>query len=60
MIFRARAASSGCWTQVGLFLLGEGGNANAHAGQVDALVVGDLAADHDRGADPVAGNADDV
>ena len=38
--------------QVGLVLLGERGHRDRDAGQVDPLVVGDLAADDDLGADP--------
>ena len=46
--------------QVRLVLVGERGRADVDPGQVDALVVGDLPADDDPQAHPVAGDAGDI
>ena len=46
--------------QVGLVLLGQRGRADVDARQVDALVVGDLPADHDPQVHPAAAHAGDV
>src|SRR5262249_60519005 len=46
--------------QVGFVLAGQRGGAARDARQADALVVGDLPADHDGGADPGAGLAGHV